>query len=114
MPVKKRPLSAAAAISASFIFLVGCAIFLTDIGKIRKSPSVYENKTVIVYGEVVSSEKLPFGGKASFVLRDATGEIKVVTDGALPKTGTKKLVRGTVHSSFILFEKHFGVVIKQE
>lgn len=104
----------AAAVLVSLALLVSCGMFMTPISKIKTSPDKYQNKTVFVYGEVVSSSKLPLSEKGSFILRDKTGEIKVITDGSLPKTGEKKLVKGKVQSNFVLFDKHFGVVIKQQ
>ncbi|HNQ79064.1 MAG TPA: hypothetical protein PK747_00100 [Acidobacteriota bacterium] len=96
------------------LLVISCEKLATPIGEIKSSPAKYENKTVVVYGEVVSGSKLPQSEKGSFVLRDGTGEIKVITDGSLPKTGEKKLVKGIVQSNFVIFGKHFGVVIKQQ
>jgi hypothetical protein len=102
-------------IALTFVFLLlSCGKFVTPIGDIKLNPDKYENKAVIVYGTVDSSSKMPFNEQGSFILRDDTGEIKVITGGALPKTGTKKLVKGKVQSNFVLFEKHFGVVIKED
>lgn len=109
-----RLLSVFAFLAALFFLFLSCEKIATPIGEIKSSPAKYENKTVLVYGEVVSGSKLPQSETGSFVIRDGTGEIKVVTDGSLPKTGEKKLVKGIVQSNFVIFGKHFGVVIKQQ
>jgi hypothetical protein len=48
-----------------------------------------------------------------YVLKDSTGEITVVTRGALPAEGRTRIVRGKVETTFKVMGKALGVVIRE-
>ena len=96
-----------------FLFLSSCKYFVTPISDIVAKPEKFENRTVIIRGTVISSQKLSSSSKeGSFIIDDGTEKMKVITTKDLPATGKKTFVRGKVRSNFVLFGKHFGVVIK--
>jgi cytochrome c-type biogenesis protein CcmE len=96
-----------------FSFLSSCKYFVTPISNIVANPEKFENRTVIIRGTVISSQKLSSSSKeGSFIIDDGTEKMKVITTKDLPATGKKTFVRGKVRSNFVLFGKHFGVVIK--
>jgi len=79
----------------------GCGgLFPTKIGDIVRDPRKYEGKEVTVSGEV--KEVLALVVFKSFVLKDDTGEITVITSRILPAVGQKLKVTGTVKEAFAL------------
>ncbi|MCX7829895.1 MAG: hypothetical protein N2445_02385 [Acidobacteria bacterium] len=100
----------------SFLLLIfACDKLSTPINEIKENPEKYENKTLFVYGKVISSQKIsPTEKEGSYIINDGTGEIKVITTKTLPEIGKKVFVKAKVKSNFVLFGKHFGVVLKEE
>jgi hypothetical protein len=94
--------------------LLACSRVTTKIADIQENPGQYENRQVWVHGTVTSSAKLPFMDESFYTLADSTGEITVVTQGALPPQGSKRIVRGTVQSQFKLFGKSAAIVIRED
>lgn len=104
----------AAALTVLVVLVAAClGRVFTKIGDIQKSPEKYENKTVIVKGQVRSVTKLPGMEEGFYELTDGTGEITVTTKGTLPVEGSSRVVRGTVQSQFKLFGKSFAWVIRE-
>jgi hypothetical protein len=93
--------------------LCSCALAPVPIGKITKNPERFENRPVTVRGQVLSATKLPFMEEGFYVLKDSTGEITVVTRGALPAEGRTRIVRGKVETTFKVMGKALGVVIRE-
>lgn len=90
---------------ASVLLLTGCdRLFSTPIGKIIENPRDYANKTVTVSGEV----KEVFGLLLIkyFTLKDKTGEVVVITERPVPRTGSRIKVKGTGLSSRSLFQSY--------
>ncbi|MEW5763834.1 MAG: hypothetical protein ACOYXN_04895 [Acidobacteriota bacterium] len=110
---KAMLVSGAALLSSAWLLATACALLPTRIGDIVREPGRFENHTVTVRGEVLSATKLPFMDQGFYVLRDATGEITVVTRGALPAEGQKKRVTGKVQSTFKVMGKSLGVVLQE-
>lgn len=99
-----------------FLLLLGlsaCSFAPVPIGKILKNPERFENRTLTVRGQVLSATKLPFLEEGFYVLKDATGEITVVTRGPLPAEGRTRMVRGKVETTFKVMGKVLGVVIRE-
>jgi len=70
------------------------------IGEIQDDPPRFEGKTVTVEGDVVS--RLSIVLIKTYVLRDETGEITVITNTALPNVGSRREVVGRVETGFSL------------
>jgi hypothetical protein len=95
------------------ILFAGCSsLFSTPIGKILENPRDYADKTVTISGEVTGA----FGILIIkyFTLKDSTGEIAVITDKPLPKTGTKLTVKGTVKEAFSLGDRSLVVIVENK
>jgi len=83
---------------ALLLLLAGCgmtSIGADRIGTLLENPTAYDGKTVKVAGEVTDVVKLPFVDTRLYTVRDATGELAVVTYGVLPRVGEKVVTRGT-------------------
>lgn len=83
------------------VVLIGFAIWFfamrivyTPIGKLHENPAEYENKIIKVKGEVAN--RISILAIKYYILKDNTGEIKVVTKRALPVAGVRLCVRGGV------------------
>jgi hypothetical protein len=93
------------------ILVSGCdRLFPTPIGKIVQNPRVYQGKQVFISGNVV--DVFSFVVLKYFVVRDATGEIAVVTARPLPKKGEPVKVHGTVQEAFSIGDQHLIVLIE--
>ena len=80
----------------------------TPIGKILEDPAAF--RAVVVSGVV--TERIGVLGWNAYVLRDETGEIKVVTNRLLPRVGDRVRVSGEVKSIVALGD--FQVVVLTE
>lgn len=90
-----------------------CAGFgATRIGTILEDPRHYHGRDVTIAGEVVDSLNL-FVIKA-YTVRDRTGEILVVTRGAVPREGATVRVEGRVNQAFAVADKSLVVIVEAE
>ncbi|MEN6317877.1 MAG: hypothetical protein ABFD82_03835 [Syntrophaceae bacterium] len=97
----------------TFFMLTACGnLFPTKIGDITKDPRGYAGKEVTISGEVVDA--FSFFLIKSFVVRDATGEITVVTGKPLPRKGEKLKVTGIVKEAFSLGDQNLLVIVEKE
>lgn len=85
-------------------------ISTTQIKKIIENPRDYDGKTVSVSGEVADVFSVFF--IKGFVVKDATGEILVVTERLLPKKGTQIKVRGVVREAFSIGDQQIIVLVE--
>jgi hypothetical protein len=97
----------------SVLLFGGCdSLFSTPIGRILENPRDYADKTVTVSGEVREAFGLLF--IKHFILKDDTGEIVVITDKPLPRTGAKMKVKGTVKEAFALGNRSLVVIVEKK
>jgi hypothetical protein len=80
----------------------------TPIGKILEDPAAF--REVVVSGVV--TERIGVLGWNGYVLRDETGEIKVITNRLLPRVGERVRVSGEVKSIVALGD--FQVIVLTE
>lgn len=73
-------------------------VHITPVGDILANPRDYDGKPLIIEGEV--KERLSLFAFNSFVLKDSTGEILVISTKPMPQVGTKVRVHGKVHEAF--------------
>lgn len=93
------------------LFAGACAGLLpTRIGDIHASPRQYDGKQVTVKGTVTEIADLVF--VRYFVVRDATGEIPVVTDRILPAKGETVTISGRVQEAFALGDQRLLVILE--
>jgi hypothetical protein len=74
-----------------------CAV---TINKVLADPSRYRDREVKVSGEVLDSFSV--ASRGAYRLRDGSGEIWVVSDRGVPRTGARVSVRGTIREGFNL------------
>jgi hypothetical protein len=93
--------------------MVACgALSSTPIGKIIEKPRDYAGKSVTISGEV--GEIFSLFVVKYFTVRDATGELAVVTSRALPRKGSKIEVTGRVEEAFSIGDKQLLVLIESD
>ncbi len=103
---------AALALAAWLIIGSACTgLFTTRIGDILQHPRDYDGKIVTVAG--TAREVTSIGPLRSFVVKDETGSIRVLTERAVPREGEAVKVRGTVQQSFVIFGESL-IVIREE
>lgn len=85
----------------------------TNIGEIAERPAQHEGREAKIRGRVVEVAKLPILETKFYTLRDDTGEVLVMTTGALPEVGSEARVRGTVESVAIVGGRSFGLHVKE-
>jgi len=72
----------------------------TNIHELLTHPRQYEGKSVVISGSVTDRASLLVTNY--FVLRDDSGEIRVMTDRALPSVGEHLRVRGHVEQALAI------------
>lgn len=93
------------------VFL-GCGSFFTvDIRDILNDPRKYEGKTVTIKGEVSGSLNLLV--VKAYTVRDHTGEIVVITERAVPRSGDRVKVKGRVNQAFAIAGENLVVLIEE-
>ncbi len=87
-----------------------CVLRTTSIRDILDHPRTYHGKKVTIAGEVTQGVNLLV--VRYFIVRDATGEIPVVTQGAVPRVGERVRVTGIVNQAFALGDQSLVVLIE--
>lgn len=93
------------------VFLFNCTK-VTSINKILNDPAFYEGKTIYIKGDVVKNMSLLW--LKYYILKDKTGEIRVVTKKTLPKEGDKIKVKGKIKVNFDFGDKKSISFIEEE
>ncbi len=105
-------LFAALGVCVSLLLFGGCAsLMATKIGDIKAHPRDYDGKTVTVAGEVTGSLNVLV--VKAYTLKDATGEIVVVTDRSVPATGEKVRAHGRVNQAFAIGGESMIVLVEK-
>ena len=86
-----------ALIVASVMALAGCASGYTRVREIMAAPEGFVGKEVRLQGTVGKAIDPP--RPQAYMLRDASGEIMVVTPGELPAPGSEVALRGIVRTT---------------
>ena len=98
-------------VPAALLVLVACGTLLTTkIADIRNDPRGYDGKSVTVAGEATRAANLLL--LRTYVVSDGSGEITVVTERAVPKTGERVRVRGTVKQAFAVGSAEMLVIVE--
>lgn len=93
--------------------LIGCASQAT-VAKIKQDPGRYQNRVVVVQGDVTQVVGLPFLGKSFFQLDDGTGTIWVMSSKQVPAQGQKVWARGEIRAGLKIGGETYGVVLVEE
>ena len=92
--------------------LVACStIGATSIRKVTDDERKYDGKEVTIAGEVTGSLNLIV--VKGYTVRDATGEMPVITRGDVPAKGAKVRVRGRVNQAFSFQDKSLVVLMEE-
>jgi hypothetical protein len=97
------------------LVLAGCDYLpfgYTPIKDIVAAPANFESKEVKIEGRVTEAIKLPILGQA-FILRDESGEITVITNGALPSADAEVALTGIVKSTAIVGGQSLGLRVEE-
>ena len=89
--------------------LSSCGINATPVGEIIKSPVNFDGKEVTLHGTVKDQTRIPLVNVKSYVLKDGSGEITILTDGGLPKTDEKLTVKVKVQNLAIVNGESLGM-----
>lgn len=83
----------------------------TPVKEIEAAPANFEGREVRLKGRAGSVVKLM--GLQAFTLRDESGEITVMTQGELPKSGDTIALKGTVKSAVIIGGQSLGLRVEE-
>ena len=83
----------------------------TAIREITQAPGQFEGKEVRLNGK--ASGTLSLLGLRAYTLRDETGEIPVVTAGALPAENAEIAIKGVVKSAVIVGGASLGLRVEE-
>ena len=76
----------------------GCAV--RSVNQILADPSRYQGREVRVSGSVVDSYS--FASRGAYRIDDQSGQLWVVSDRGVPRTGARVTVTGTIRNGFDL------------
>jgi hypothetical protein len=92
--VKRTPL---ALVLAAFVISSACA---TSINSVLADPSRYRNREVKIAGRVADSYSV--ADRGFYRIQDRSGQLWVVSDRGVPRTGARVSVKGTIRDAFNL------------
>jgi hypothetical protein len=95
------------------IMLGGCGINATPIRDVTASPANFDGKEVTLHGIAKEATRIPLINMKSYVLKDDTGEIMVLTEGDLPKANEKLTVRVKVANLAVINGEPLGTTVTE-
>ncbi|SFO09864.1 hypothetical protein SAMN05216386_2628 [Nitrosospira briensis] len=102
------------AVSAMVILLVGCnRIDATPINEVVTSPANFDGKEVMLHGVAKEPTRLPLFNMKSYVLKDESGEITILTEADLPKTDETLSVKVKVANLAIINGEPLGTTVTE-
>jgi len=107
----RRPVLLVLAASLFFLFLTGCALRTTQIGRVLDDPYHYRNRVVHLRGTVSGSVNALVAG--GYRLDDGTGHIAVISNGTPPRKGTELTVTGRVTEGASVLGQSVGVMVRE-
>ena len=111
MPLHRKILAGCA-----LLLLVGCDYMpfgYTPIGEIQENPAQFQEQEIRIRGVVTDISRIPFLDIKSYLLRDDSGEIAVLTEDALPAMDEAVAIKATVQTAATLGRQSFGVRVKE-
>jgi hypothetical protein len=106
-------------LSVLLIVIIALALWLypyklkgTPIGDILATPGKYQGNLLTISGEV--KERMSIFGLKYYSLNDTTGEIRVVTEKALPEVGVTLRVKGRVEEAFSFGDMQVLVFVEEK
>jgi hypothetical protein len=102
------------AASAVGVLLGGCnRINATPINEIVTSPANFDGKEVMLHGVAKEPTRLPLFNMKSYVLKDDSGEITILTEADLPKTDEELSVKVKVANLAIINGEPLGTTVTE-
>ena len=98
-------ISVACCVCACGIMPIG----FTSLGEIINNPSKYEGSEVKIKGAITDVIKLPLISSKMYMVKDDTGEMLVVTNGAAPGIGEQIAIKAKVENLAIIGKESIGV-----
>ena len=98
------------------VALVGCGVFgppEAKIADVKSDPSTYSGKEIRVHGTVTNAIKIPFVATKIYSVQDDTGEINVVTEGAVPVPGAEVEVTGMLDTIATVGTQSVGLHLRE-
>src|SRR5687768_10770204 len=101
-------------VSAMGVLLGGCnRINATPINEVVTSPANFDGKEVILHGVAKEPTRLPLFNMKSYVLKDESGEITILTEADLPKTDETLSVKVKVANLAIINGEPLGTTVTE-
>ena len=92
----------------------GChRIVATPINEVSESPANFDGKEVILHGVVKEPTRIPLINLKSYVLKDDSGEIAILTAGNLPRTNEELSVKVKVENLAIINGEPVGTTVTE-
>ncbi|HYH49589.1 MAG TPA: hypothetical protein VEG38_08580 [Acidimicrobiia bacterium] len=96
------------------VLSTGChRIVATPISEVNKSPANFDGKEVILHGVVKEPTRIPLINLKSYVLKDDSGEIIILTGGNLPRADEELSVKVKVENLAIINGEPVGTTITE-
>ena len=101
-------------VAALGILLGSCdRLRATPINEVNTSPANFDGKEVVLHGVVTELTRIPLIDMKSFVLKDDSGEIAILTHHDLPKSGQELSVKVKVQNLAIINGEPLGTTITE-
>ncbi len=84
---------------------------ITQINDIIASPANFDGMEVKLKGVASDITRIPLLYLKSYVLKDDSGEITILTEADLPKTGEEIMIRAKVESFAIIKGEALGMMV---
>jgi hypothetical protein len=92
----------------------GChRLVATPISEVNKSPASFDGKEVILHGVVKEPTRIPLINLKSYLLKDDSGEIVILTGGNLPRADEELSVKVKVENLAIINGEPVGTTITE-
>lgn len=100
--------------SATGVLLGGCnRIDATPINEVVTSPANFDGKEVMLHGVAKQRTRLPLFNMKSYVLKDESGEITILTEADLPRTDETLSVKVKVANLAIIKGEPLGTTVTE-
>jgi hypothetical protein len=88
-----------------------CASEITPINDIITSPADFDGMEVKLKGVASDITRIPLLYLKSYVLKDDSGEITILTEAELPKSGEEIIIKAKVESFAIIRGESLGMMV---
>lgn len=96
------------------LMLGGCgSISATPINEINTSPANFDGKEVMLRGVAKDPTRIPLFNMKSYVLKDDSGEITILTEADLPKVNEEISVKVKVANIAIINGESLGMTVTE-